>query len=416
PTLRMLGFNASFDPNEDINAKEVEKVTGYHVEYSMLPAENAEEKLNVELASGSNYDIIKLTANQYYQLVGRGALMPLDDLLDQYGADLKATVSEESWKTCQYNGKTYALPMRKEYNKDIMDFIIYRKDILDKLGLERPETIAQLYDVLVAVKAAYPDMIPLTGPKSELGSGDSNWVLSPTITSAFGIYNEWQDVDGALVPMIKQPRMKDMLTFMNKLYGEGLIDADWAINTGTIVQEKFSSGNAFAAVSDRNVVMTMTPATKANFPEAEVDYILPLVGENGEQGIRTSDKILYYSCIPATSKNAAHAINFMNAKAKWDNFLYLTLGTEGETFTREANADAPSGYTWLPMMPQFAELRTNSYWYLNTIDEKNYPDMWMARVRKSEAMWEPFQKVALEGVQASKPDPIGFMPPQEAVT
>lgn len=26
--------------------------------------------------------------------------------------------------------------------------------------------------------------------------------------------------------------------------------------------------------------MTMTPATKANFPEAEVDYILPLVGEN----------------------------------------------------------------------------------------------------------------------------------------
>lgn len=41
-----------------------------------------------------------------------------------------------------------------------MDFIIYRKDILDKLGLERPETIAQLYDVLVAVKAAYPDMIP----------------------------------------------------------------------------------------------------------------------------------------------------------------------------------------------------------------------------------------------------------------
>lgn len=38
--------------------------------------------------------------------------------------------------------------------------------------------------------------------------------------------------------------MKDMLTFMNKLYGEGLIDADWAINTGTIVQEKFSSGNA----------------------------------------------------------------------------------------------------------------------------------------------------------------------------
>ena len=31
PTLRMLAFNAAFDPNTDVNAQEIEKVTGYHV-------------------------------------------------------------------------------------------------------------------------------------------------------------------------------------------------------------------------------------------------------------------------------------------------------------------------------------------------------------------------------------------------
>ena len=416
PTLRMLAFNAAFDPNTDVNAQEIEKVTGYHVEYSMLPAENADQKLNVELASGSPYDILKVTASQYYPLVGRGALLPLDDLLQEYGQDILATVSEISWKACQYEGVTYAVPMRKEYNKDIMDFIIYRKDILDKMNLARPETLAEFYDVLTAVKKEYPDMIPLTGPKSEIGSGDNNWVLSPTITSAFGIYNEWQEFDGKLVPMIKSPQMKAHLTFMNKLYNEKLIDADWAINTGTIVQEKFSSGNAFAAVTDRNVAMLLTPAIQANIPDAEVDYILPLKGENGEYGTKTNDSILYFSCIPATSKNAAAAVDFMNKKAQWDNFLYLTLGTEGETFTREANANNASGYDWLPIMPLFAELRTNSSWYLNTLDETNYPDMWLARVRKSPAMWEPFQKVAIEGIDASRPDPIGYMQPQEAVS
>ena len=216
--------------------------------------------------------------------------------------------------------------------------------------------------------------------------------------------------------MIKNPGMKAQLAFMHKLYTEGLIDADWAINTGTIVQEKFSSGNAFSVVTDRNVAMVLTPATKANVTEAEVDYILPLKGKNGEYGTKTNDGVLYFSCIPATSKNAKDAVIFMNEKAKWDNFLYLTLGVEGETFTKEENPDAPSGYEWLPIMPLFAELRTNSYWYLNTIDETNYPDMWMARVRKSEAMWEPFQKVALEGVDASRPDPVGYMPPLEAVS
>ena len=416
PTLKVLAFNAAFDPNTDINAQEIEKVTGYHVEYYMLPAENPDVKLNTEIASGTDYDIIKITANQYYQLVGRGALMPLDDLLQEYGQDMLATVSDTSWKACQYEGVTYAVPMRKEYNKDIMDFIVYRKDILDKLGLARPETLDEFYNLLKAVKEASPDLIPLTGPKSELGSGDNNWVLSPTITSAFGIYNEWQEFDGKLVPMIKSPQMKDHLAFLNKLYTEGLIDADWAINTGTIVQEKFSSGNAFAAVTDRNIVMVLTPATQANIPEAEVDYILPLKGENGEYGVKTNDSILYFSCIPAKSKNAAAAVDFMNKKAQWDNFLYLTLGTEGETFTREANPNNPSGYDWLPIMPLFSEIRTNSYWYLNTIDETNYPDMWMARVRKSPAMWDPFLKVAIAGVDASRPDPIGYMPPQEAVS
>lgn len=194
------------------------------------------------------------------------------------------------------------------------------------------------------------------------------------------------------------------------------MDADWALNTGTLVQEKFSSGNAFAAVTERNVAMTMIPATQGNVSGAELDYILPLIGENGEQGIKTNDQILYYSCIPANSQNAEHAMNFMNEKAKWDNFLYLTLGTEGETFTKEPNPDAPSGYDWLPIMPLFGELRNNSYWYLNTIDETNYPDMWMARVRKSPSMWDPFEKVALAAVEASRPDPIGYMPPMEAVS
>lgn len=417
PALKVLGFNAAFDPNKDLNAAEIEKVTGYKVEYFMLPAENADEKLNIDLSSGSSYDIIKITSKQYYQLVGQGALLPLDDLLKQYGKDLLSTVSEKSWKTCVYNDQTYALPMRKEYNKDVGLFIACRKDILDDIGVKVPTTLKEFYDALTAIKAKKPDLIPLTGPlTANLGSGTSEWVLSPTISSAFGIYNDWQDSNGTLVPKLKNANMKSQLAFMNKLYSERLIDADWAINTSTIIQEKFSGGKAAMVVCDRNLAVSMTPATLENNPNAKIDYILPLIGENGEQGCNTEDKILYYSCVPKSSKNAAHAVNFMNEKAKWDNFLYLTLGKEGTHFTRKEKADAPSGYEWIPIMPIFSDERTNSYWYLNTIDEKNYPDMWMARVRKSDAMWEPFEKVSLESADIAKPDPIGYMPPSENLT
>ncbi len=416
PTLKVLGFNAAFDPNEDINAADIEKVTGYHVEYFMLPAENADEKLNIELSSGTNYDIIKISSNQYYQLVGQGALQPLDALLDQYGSDLLSAVKESSWKACEYNGETYALPMRKEYNKDVNLFIEYRKDIFDDLGIKTPVTLNDFYEALKTIKAKRPDLIPLTGPLTAgLGSGNE-WTISATISSAFGIYNDWQDVNGALVPKLKNANMKSQLSFMNKLYDEGLIDPDWPINTSTTIQEKFSGGKAAMVVCDRNISISMTPATLENFPEAEVDYLLPLIGENGEQGCNTEDKILYFSCVPKNSKNAAHAINFMNQKAKWENFLYLTLGEENVHFSRTANSNVPSGYDWEPIMPVFSENRGNSYWYLNTIDETNYPDMWLARIKKNTAMWDPFNKVAITSKDIAKPDPIGYMPPSESLS
>lgn len=409
PTLKVLGYNASFDPNADPIAREIEEITGYKAEYFMLPAQNADEKLNVELSSGSSYDILMLLASQYHKLVGQGALLPLDDLLASQGDHIMAAIKPETWKSCQLNGQTYAIPYRKEYTKDVTDFILVRKDLLDKAGVAIPKTIDEFYDTLVAVKAAYPDMIPFTGPNSTEAMAGSSSTLSPTIGSAFGIYTTWQDIDGELVNMIKQPRMKDQLTFMSKLYSEGLIDQDWPINTGTTINEKFTSGKAVMMMCNRNTATILMPLVKENYPEADLAYILPLEGENGERGAQSEDAIVVYTCIPKNSKHAEDAMKFMNLKQEPSNFLYLTLGTEGIDFSRDNEE-------YIPIMPAFGTHRSTAYWYLTSIDEYNYPMMWMARVRKNAYMWDAFEKVALASADISKPNPIGYMPPNETVS
>lgn len=409
PTLKVLGYNASFDPNADPIAREIEEITGYKAEYFMLPAQNADEKLNVELSSGSSYDILMLLASQYHKLVGQGALLPLDDLLASQGDHIMAAIKPETWKSCQLNGQTYAIPYRKEYTKDVTDFILVRKDLLDKAGVAIPKTIDEFYDTLVAVKAAYPDMIPFTGPNSTEAMAGSSSTLSPTIGSAFGIYTTWQDIDGELVNMIKQPRMKDQLTFMSKLYSEGLIDQDWPINTGTTINEKFTSGKAVMMMCNRNTATILMPLVKENYPEADLAYILPLEGENGERGAQSEDAIVVYACIPKNSKHAEDAMKFMNLKQEPSNFLYLTLGTEGIDFSRDNEE-------YIPIMPAFGTHRSTAYWYLTSIDEYNYPMMWMARVRKNAYMWDAFEKVALASADISKPNPIGYMPPNETVS
>src|SRR5690606_9352411 len=68
PTLKILGsFAPNIDPAKDPMIDEIEQTTGYQVEYYMLPQDKPDEKLNIEVASGTDKDILTLTASQFYK-------------------------------------------------------------------------------------------------------------------------------------------------------------------------------------------------------------------------------------------------------------------------------------------------------------------------------------------------------------
>lgn len=188
PTLRVLATYNGHDPNNDPTAAAIEEKTGYHMEYFMLPAENALENLLMQIASGESYDILRISETMYQELLTRNALLPLDDLLAQYGPNLTTKIFDSAYSLTRLDGKTYGIPMMAE-RASISNSIVMRKEIMDELGLAVPTTPAELKDVLLAVKAAYPDMIPL------LTAGEE---MIPTIASGFGFYFDWNEVDGQL--------------------------------------------------------------------------------------------------------------------------------------------------------------------------------------------------------------------------
>lgn len=50
PVLKVLGgFVANMDPNDDPTQAAIEERTGYRCEYAMLPQDNPEQKLNMEI-------------------------------------------------------------------------------------------------------------------------------------------------------------------------------------------------------------------------------------------------------------------------------------------------------------------------------------------------------------------------------
>lgn len=406
PTLKVLGpFLANFDPVTDPTTLAIEEKTGYHVEYSMLPQDGAEQRLNMELASGADYDILRLDPKFYTNLVGQNAFLPLDDLLAEYGQELLSVISPETWELGKYNGVTYGIPMMNE-RSNIENTIVMRKDILDDLGLDVPRTLDEFTETLRAVKAAYPDMIPLSAAPV---TGGAESLYMETLISAFGFYFDWNEVDGKIIHRVELPAYKEYLSYLKSLFDEGLLDPEIAVNRKVNLDEKFASGTVFAMPTCWNDISIQVPALMANNPDAEVVYLTPIEDENGVARIRANRYLNTVTAIPRSSKHPEDAVKFMNAKVTEPTFTYITLGTEGETFTKDE-----TGYH--PIMPIFSELRNNAWWYLNGIREVEYADMWLARTRRVEALGNAFDAVNAEYDKYAAISPLADMPTLPSVS
>lgn len=398
PTLKVLATYNGHDPNNDPTAAAISEKTGYKVEYYMLPSDNALENLLLQISSGESYDILRISENMYLELLSRGALLQLDDLLAQYGSNLTTKITAEAYTLTQKDGKTYGIPMMAE-RASIDSGIVIRKDILDELKLEVPTTTESFKAVLMAVKEAYPEMIPFL---------TSNEKCMGTISSAFGFYFDWNDVDGKLMHYVEMPAYKEYLAYLVDLYNNGLIDADIAINNSTTRTEKFSSGNAFAYCCGGWTDAALTAYIDSH-EDGTIIYLPPFTDANGKAGIKRQQALNNVSCIPVTAAHAEDAVKFMNRKLDEDVFTYITIGVKDETFTVDENGN------YAPIMPIFNELRNNAWWYLNSFDMTCYGDMWMARTRRTKAtglIYDGLNQYAEFAVD----NPVDLCPSLDAVT
>lgn len=414
-TLHRLGVNVGFDPNDDLNGKNMQEYTGYTVEYYVTPAQDGDNKILMDVASkNAPYDIMKVSPNLWRTLLAADLLMPLDDLLNEYGQNILAGASQEAWDACKAeDGKIYGMPSMYPYDEEITTFMAARWDLMSAAGIEKiPETIDEFYDTLVALKKFYGDeYIIFCGPyMPATEGGTSNWVIPRTIACAFGIYNEWMvDDNGKVIYMTEADGFVDMIEFLSKLYNEGLIDPDWAVNSDSAVNEKFSSGKAIIACSNRSGVNLTTPAqmSQLGLDWDDLCYIGALKGTKYETKYMETDSISGVVCIPRSAAHPEDAVNYI--KLCIDNQLELNLGIEGTHWYYDEAGK------FVPINPIFSNERGNSYWYNDSLNYFDWKIQWPTRIRKSDAQWAAFNAVTIEGDKSVfVKSEFKFMPATEA--
>lgn len=235
------------DYNDTYWAQALEEITGTHVNWKLHSSDVAPEKFTLMIASEQYPDAIIYNwqkAEGGIELYHEDEIIiDLTDLIPEcmpnLNAYLEANPDVKKFMT-NGDGKILSIPtIREQQALNIFVGPQIRADWLEKLKLEVPSTPDELYEVLKAFKTMDPngngeqDEIPMSGvgfDSTTFGIGNLLW--------AFDTHYSFYVKDGQVVWGPAEDGFTDGLSYIAKLYAEGLIDVDYLLNDRTAMDSK----------------------------------------------------------------------------------------------------------------------------------------------------------------------------------
>ncbi len=160
-TLKMTrwGFTDIRPPAEEVWMwQRYEELTGIKVEWQEIPRTEANAKKNLLMAAGDLPDAFYnylFTTDEIFSYGFQGLFIPLNDLIDNYGPALRRFFHEQpevEKAITMADGSIYSLPhVRPGVLPNSLRFYL-NENWLNRLGLEVPQTIDELTQVLMRFK------------------------------------------------------------------------------------------------------------------------------------------------------------------------------------------------------------------------------------------------------------------------
>ncbi|MGE7921755.1 extracellular solute-binding protein [Viridibacillus arvi] len=350
--IQVDGFAAKFFASQDWNKlmlwEEYEKISNIEVNWNTVQTEGLVEKRNLMLASGDYPEFFFASAVPKTDLIKygeQGVFLPLNDYIDKYAPNFKKILEEyPSVKqgVTMADGHIYGFPAIYDPEYDVLrgDTPWIRKDWLDKLNLKEPETPDELYKVLKAFKEQDPNG---NGKADELGWG-TGWGINTMIGYLRGTYglNKQGNMNINLdfkegteefrfIPTTDE--YKELITFLHKLYKEGLINKDVFSTEPHVFAAGESKGN-FGMLSAVNPLETQKLEGYIGVPVLE--------GPTGERVINDMSNglgNLGMFVLTDKAKNPEAMVRWMDHFYGDEGSKMFFMGFEGVTYEEDAEGN-----------------------------------------------------------------------------
>lgn len=253
--------------------------TGVTLEWVGFPKEDYEDVLQASLMSCNEEDLPDIIAapDEIGVILRQELLYDMSDLIAN-NADISALIERNPAMTAEYktsDGAVYALASSQFQSMSIWT----RQDILDELKIPEITSVDELTEALRSIKAAHPDMIPLSAPMSLKA-----WEV---VSNAFGVkFSIAKNAEGKYVDPTLTEEYKAFMDYITMLYSEGLVDKELPTSTsyGTL-RKKFQSGQSAMLIMWDNNYKNLQNGLDSNGIVGQTGWINANDTEDGVLGI-----------------------------------------------------------------------------------------------------------------------------------
>ena len=330
------------DLQKNVFTKDFEKMTNVQIEWILVPEERIEERKVLALQSGNMPDVFSLytTSIRPYERASyskSGAFVDVSETIKTYGPNIQKAFEDvpEAKALCTDpdTGKIHSLPLLAETK--VGHTLAINKTWLNKLGLKIPQTVEELYEVMVAFKNEDPN-----------GNGVKDEIPFATFMINNGLFTPWgitafvqPDKSGKLIYTPTTENQRQALLFWNKVYKEGLMDksnlgdmsGDWLkyrqmISGGKVGIWQWQNVNDFSeGLLKQYVPFAWPTANLTNGPLKTKDI---LAGDPAGAGG-------FY--ITKSCKNIPMAVRVLDYFYTDDGYMYKTYGAPGKYYTKSGS-------------------------------------------------------------------------------
>ncbi|MDG4798098.1 extracellular solute-binding protein [Micromonospora sp. WMMD1082] len=326
--------------------------TNVTLEPVAVPLSDYEQKRSLLIGAGdAPFLIPKTYPSQEEPYVSSGAILPVSDYIDLM-PNFKDKI--EKWNLApeldtrrQEDGKFYLLPGVHE--KPWHDYsLAVRTDILEELNLEIPKTWDELYTVLKAMKAKYPNVYPFSDRFSQPNPAGN---LLNIMAFSYGLqgagwnfqHTSWNAEAQKFEYTGATEQYKQILQYLNKLVTEKLLDPESFTQTDDLARQKLANSRSFVISSNaQTLVNDYRPDLAATNPKATITKIPLPIGPAGE--INPADRFENGMMISAKARDSENFVAMMQF-VDWlwysdEGQHFAKWGVEGQSFVKDAAGKA----------------------------------------------------------------------------